>query len=121
MCFRHFDDDEAFKETVKLEIACPSCRTRWEFKGVVDLASGQCGLRCPSSTCGRTLEDDQSIAMIIKQAWLLFARQVAVYNEGWSVCEDVSCRNRERYAVQCSACKSPSTIIYKVACLSWRF
>ncbi|CEO98186.1 hypothetical protein PBRA_006300 [Plasmodiophora brassicae] len=118
VCFRHFDDDEAFKETVKLEIACPSCRTRWEFKGVVDLASGQCGLRCPSSTCGRTLEDDQSIAMIIKQAWLLFARQVAVYNEGWSVCEDVSCRNRERYAVQCSACKSPSTIIYKSGDLS---
>ena len=123
ICLRNLDDDEAFKDVVRLQVACPFCSTPRTFSGVLNFQSNRMGLLCPNAKCSGVNLELKMLAQLRMALRESFVKQVARYNEYWMLCHDSACCHRFRQPnpfgkLQCAKCQGP--VSFEVRCSETR-
>lgn len=97
-------DDIRFRECMRLQLRCRSCKTSSPFEGLFanpDRVTSA-GVSCDS--CGTTM----STLSVVAQVERAIRTATARYYEGWLVCDDSSCGNRTmQMSVYGSRCLGP--------------
>ncbi|KAH8598307.1 hypothetical protein B0O99DRAFT_739122 [Bisporella sp. PMI_857] len=98
------DDEVRFKDAVRLNLRCRSCKSLVSFDGLlgsIDTCSPT-GIKC---SCGQSL----STFSIMMQLEHQIRQQTSKYYEGWLICDDQACGNRTRQmSVYGSRCIGPN-------------
>lgn len=85
------DDEVRFKDAVRLNLRCRSCKALFGFDGLlgsIDICS-PAGITCH---CGNVLSNFSVMMQLEHQ----IRQQTSKYYEGWLVCDDQACGNRTR-------------------------
>lgn len=102
------DDEIRFKDASRLTISCRSCKTTFEFQGLLrslDHCSPS-GIVCQ---CNYNLSDLSIMAQLEHQ----IRQHSSKYYEGWLVCDDQACGNRTRQmSVYGYRCLGPQTLAH---------
>lgn len=85
------DDEIRFKDAVRLNLRCRSCKALFGFDGLIGSADicSAAGITC---RCGVTLSNFSVMMQLEHQ----IRQQTCKYYEGWLVCDDQACGNRTR-------------------------
>lgn len=86
-------DSIRFKDAVRLQLRCRTCRAVSTFEGLLNSAS-MCspnGLLCPEPSCGSTFSTISVLAQVESQ----IRAQTSQYYEGWLICDDCGIRTRQ--------------------------